>query len=747
MLVNILANLDYNKILTLGNLNYIYEGENLSTNLIITIHSSLLIYDFYLEFNCPDDSVYSTDKLIPDTNDRINYALPYETLKSKGRLKIQIVARTEENVIFKSSVACLDIRDSICADQALANDFEDVIVKCINERERCSLSTDSCIDATNEVLAIKSNAQEAYDIANQSQEIFNGVIEGANQAINECNTTILQANTTIENCDKIISDANQAIEDCDIATETSISSTSLMDNLYNEINTKLQNGELTGKDAYKFASESGFLGSEQEFSAYIAKIDRFAEKDQIDDKYTNVITKQFVGKRAELDYSRAEKNLISFKIRSDKTIPQLPTEYISNYSLPCDKNLKIDILNTNDEVIKRIEHLLPYPLYAIDGATDSIEWDDTLKRYCVIYRTRCLELGDLEWSYHSNAEPSQYAYYSSFGVDCEADLNNPYYECPSLENYSDERLINQDISGISMLSNSDFIYIRLRISREICSDTSQINTLLNQEGHKLIYKLKAEEKIPLDAQVSDSILGIVTACPKSYINVYTADNQYLVSGEYYCDTRSYVDSKAHLMGDNEFIGNQIIDGDIEHKGNLYNYGDYITLRHNQEDNLSLAQGAGIKISGLPLEKQAIIRMNKTGSLYAGLEDNMKKVAYTFDSAEIDGGFLFWDELYGAFRSSQNYSKDSFLRQTITDKITLSIDSWQEDNNKYIYIISNNNIKDNSFVLVSYEDESKAIAQENGIANYNPVISNASLAIIADSLPSSDIELRLIIIGV
>lgn len=110
----------------------IFEGENDSRALLITVDDEFAGYEIRLAFLTPSGFRCITPE-IKIKNGEAKYFLPASLFDAPGRLLAQIVAENEEQRIVKSEVFAFDVEKSVAFDAALEKDGEIITLMGIKE--------------------------------------------------------------------------------------------------------------------------------------------------------------------------------------------------------------------------------------------------------------------------------------------------------------------------------------------------------------------------------------------------------------------------------------------------------------------------------------------------------------------------------------------------------------------------------------------------------------------------------------
>ncbi|MCH5197935.1 MAG: hypothetical protein J1E34_03415, partial [Oscillospiraceae bacterium] len=111
----------------------IFEGENNSRSLEITVDDAYLSYEIRLAFLTPAGCRCLTPE-IRLTGKTAQYYLPYSVLDAPGRLLAQIIAEGDQQKIVKSEVYAFDVEKSVVPDSPVTADGELLTLPKTNER-------------------------------------------------------------------------------------------------------------------------------------------------------------------------------------------------------------------------------------------------------------------------------------------------------------------------------------------------------------------------------------------------------------------------------------------------------------------------------------------------------------------------------------------------------------------------------------------------------------------------------------
>ena len=129
MSINLLkATLGKDKLLVFEEIPEINEGENLSTSIQISIPQEFSVYEFYLEFYCPDGKKFITPKLEIEDN-TLSYRFENSILKRSGQVYAQLSAYdpADRRVLFKSvrnNLASFKVNKSINSSSVTYNSID-----------------------------------------------------------------------------------------------------------------------------------------------------------------------------------------------------------------------------------------------------------------------------------------------------------------------------------------------------------------------------------------------------------------------------------------------------------------------------------------------------------------------------------------------------------------------------------------------------------------------------------------------
>ncbi len=206
---NIIAQLSVDKKLKITSETILLSGENLASELIITIPSLFSKYDLYLEFFCGDGFTVSTDKL--DLSDEeIVFSLPYEILRHAGKVDFQVIAREGEDIVYKSTVASFEVDESINAIGILEEEFVDVIRSAEQAAESASSAGSSATAAANSAINAAASASAAASSALSAADTANAAANSADTAASNCESKAQAAEEIIENIENAIDRADTA---------------------------------------------------------------------------------------------------------------------------------------------------------------------------------------------------------------------------------------------------------------------------------------------------------------------------------------------------------------------------------------------------------------------------------------------------------------------------------------------------------------------------------------------------------
>ncbi|MGI6702000.1 MAG: hypothetical protein ACOX3U_06035 [Christensenellales bacterium] len=862
----LIAALNIDKTLNVSSDSLVLAGENMTSNLLISIPSSLADYDYYLEFMCPDERCVSTPRL-ELTEGSIVFPLPYDIIRKEGRLNFQVVARlsTDDTLVFKSTVAKLIIEHSINSDSLLADEYEDVIIRCENATQEAYAAVSECVTATADAVSAASAANSVTAAALQAKQLTEAATADANTAIAGCNAakdaantaataanaaadqaseaktlalaaknsaeaaatsanvaatsannaatqaenTIVQAqnainetntaansaqtaanaaNSSASGADLAASAANAAAGSANDAAETALtaantanssaseadlaasaanaaagsandaagaansaaqsvsSEIAIMQGLYNSVTDDLENNRFDGKSAYQYALEQGYQGSEEDFSQALNYSITYINEGSGRDRFAPSIPNTFNEKNPVLINSQEGGGIYITRIYPEKTVKVLPTDYAPSFVTPTANQLIITAHNSaSGQALQSVTVNLPYPMYSIENYCDEVTYDPDEKRYYVTYRTRAISLEDYEWIYIPNALPNiETACFTMLQFTEEINPDN-YYESGNFINLYEGDILNSDIPSISIFDVVGGKVFSIRVPRAALPDVEEIGNFLSLSGFKTIIGRTDAIRIPLDYEVSREITKLISYCPRTYLKAYTSDYVFNIQGEYRFDTKCYADTKAVISGGNAFVGSQSIQGDLDISGTLDVTDKVLTLRHTETQSLKIDEKAGIVIKLIDGENDAGILMDDTGTLFAGKGEELKPIAER-TLLPVNMGVAYWVNETGRFHTSTFCRISDFLKLFSTEDITLNTEQWTLNGSVYEYTVYFNEISVGSLVFISYDDGSKEEALAAGIYKYNPVIGNNSVTLKADTTPSSDLIIKLAVIG-
>jgi hypothetical protein len=142
------------------------SGENICTQLELSLDECLCDYWVYIDFTKPDGTTYKTPKL-DIVDNKVTYDLPNALLSRKGELKVQAVLQKEDGEIWKSTIKHYTISTSINATDDIPNQ-EDFITEAQKILNDC-LGLDNVLKDILE--AIQSGGTTANTIAEIEQLI------------------------------------------------------------------------------------------------------------------------------------------------------------------------------------------------------------------------------------------------------------------------------------------------------------------------------------------------------------------------------------------------------------------------------------------------------------------------------------------------------------------------------------------------------------------------------------------------
>ena len=641
--------------------------------------------------------------------------------------------------------------------------------------ESSAAAADLATDSVNSVIYTANNSIASADIA---AENANAAAASANAAESSANDAALSANTAKELADAAATAANAAAVSADTAAvsandattnavtaaDAAASETLKMETLYQKVFSDVENGVYLGKSAYENATEGGFTGTESEFNQALSKASEYVTEDYGMLNYSNVMKDSFDCKNVPVTSCRENTAVRNLRIYPSKTIPVLPEEYNPSFITPLDNNLVITVHNAADgNPLKSLSIPTPHPLSAIEGSIDEIVWNEAESRYEIIYRNSIIDFTIYNWVWLSTARNQENTYmYAMVNFPKTIAYPDMNYECGSLKRTFGIYINDNDAPMIS-LDCSEGMYCSMRLAKSLFTDPNDINTFLQENRHHMIFKMKNVITVPLDAELSEELRNIMLYCPDTYIKASTADNVYMIAGDYILDSKSYIDTKAKLSGGNEYLGDQDIQGSISVTGNQSIIGnqsvsgnvniggdisicaDNLTLRSNKTASLDNYEKIGMVFKSVNGEKDGKLMIDKDGYIYAGLDGKLRNIAER-TYAPYDKGITYWNATEGFIATLSNFVITDLIKMRITDDIVLSASGWVSAEGKMKFIYYDNAIKESSFVLVSYADSSKEGAEASGVYKYNPIVSKGNLAIIADSVPETDITVKLVIIG-
>jgi len=630
---------------------------------------------------------------------------------------------------------------------------EGVIIDTVAAKDAAVISTfnaDSAAASANEAALHAENAAQSAQNASASASSAATLADSAAVSANSAAISAISAANNADNSALSAQNAsNSAVSAAASANQAAVSAeekTALMQSLYDSVLFDVNNHNFDGKSAYEYAVEGGYQGTETDFYGDLSCSEDFITESFAEDAFASSLKAAFEGSNVKLSYCRPESKITDFRMYSDKTIQSLPEEFIPDYVMPTGAELTLSLKQTEEGLAyKSISIPLLRPLTAIEGSKDEIVYDENEGKYYAVYRNEVVDFSELNWVYDSGATPNvMTACYvaDNFTRDINADL---YYECGSFKNIYAQDIFNHDFPEISIFYISTTPFLVLRISRDVLSDTALVNQFFSEHSHKMIIKLQNEIRVPLSDTISDEIKNIILSSPDTFIDAQTQDNNCIISGNYNLDSKLYIDSKAKLSGDNELFGNQKVNGNIEISGNILMSEDVITLRNGKAEGY-LGEGTGIIVKSIDGVNDGKILINCLGQVKGGLSDNLNVLAER-ETVPTDKAFTYWDNTYKKLMTSPFYKTTNFLKLTTTDDYILSQSGWVLSGSVYEYQITYYMINENALVMVNYEDSCKEAAVTAGINKYNPVISGMTLTLKADSVPESDLTVKLIIIGV
>ena len=102
--------------------------ENKATRLIFELPDEMINKWFYIEFELPDGTKISTEKL-EILDNKVIYEIPNNLLESQGKLKLEVVLRNADNLVWRSYTQTFNIINSINATEYIEEEYKDFITE------------------------------------------------------------------------------------------------------------------------------------------------------------------------------------------------------------------------------------------------------------------------------------------------------------------------------------------------------------------------------------------------------------------------------------------------------------------------------------------------------------------------------------------------------------------------------------------------------------------------------------------
>ncbi len=151
---NIKTTLTLDKRLVFENGYPVSVGENKANSITVDVPSAFEDFDFFFEFDCPDKKLLSP--CVQCDNRELTYELPNSVLQKEGLVLVQLVAKDDNGIVFKtqkSAQSSFFVNESVCASDEVFqnNDFLSVASEKITRLESMvEQSANAALDAQNQ---------------------------------------------------------------------------------------------------------------------------------------------------------------------------------------------------------------------------------------------------------------------------------------------------------------------------------------------------------------------------------------------------------------------------------------------------------------------------------------------------------------------------------------------------------------------------------------------------------------------
>lgn len=606
---NITAELSADKKLKVTSEAIVLSGENLTSELIITIPSALSEYDLFLEFFCSDGYVVTTNQLTLDDLE-IVFPLPYEILRRAGRVDFQLIAREEEDIVYKSRVASFEVDESINATEILEEEFTDVIRSAEQAIEATNTARDSAISAKDFAISAASSAEISAASANTAAYTANAATSAANTAAQNCESKAQAA-------EDIIEDIESAIDNADTAAAS--------------------------------ANAAATLASSASTSANLAAVSADSARESALSATENANTAASAASTSAASAAEATSDAISSASAANAAA--------SNATLAADA-----AASATDNALNAAANALSAASSASSAASDAIS--------AALTATSATDTATAAANAANSASAS--ASLATTAANAAATSANEAATAANTE---------------------------ITLMQELYQD------------------------------VEDALENFTTAYEAAVQGGYEGTEEEFNSALLKmpdCITEEEASLLYATMG-------------------LQTSEDQIILRKDATTALGDETISGIKVSCADGINDGIIGLDNQGRIVAGLNGNTKYYTERYNLM-ADEAFLIWDNENKYAFTNNNFKMSHFVRLRTTEVITLLTTGWVAAGEIYTYTLTHGYVTEDALVFVNYDDASKAAAVSAGVHNYDPVISLSTVVIKASSVPTSDLNVKLVVLG-
>lgn len=150
------------------------ENENLSKTLCVLLPKPIIDKWLYIEFETESNNKFTSPKL-EVISGRVNYDVPQSLISEDGKLKCQIVAKNEENIVWKSNIFDFTITKSINATEQVVNSKPDVIASMQADLNQMKQNVETISDDVAAISGIDGGHLATDEDIKNLQEQINGI--------------------------------------------------------------------------------------------------------------------------------------------------------------------------------------------------------------------------------------------------------------------------------------------------------------------------------------------------------------------------------------------------------------------------------------------------------------------------------------------------------------------------------------------------------------------------------------------